>query len=1705
MRCRSLFALAARAFLFLLLSAPCVAAEGVPVQGATGFALGERSGCFVTAAGGVRCWGTNDRGKGGSGLLGLRSTAVADDVLGLLSGVRRVDVGISHACALMVDGTVRCWGANDSGQLGDGTTEDRLDPVVVPGLSGVVDIATGLRHTCAALSAGSVMCWGGNGHHQLGGIDVAGSSRPTAVPGLQGQVASSIDTRMNRTCGVFSGGALRCWGEVVRSAGTVPPQAAAAVFGGLESGVRAVSLSASFQCALLVDGALRCWGRNDEGQLGDGTTLLRGVPTAVNGLGGAVTMVATGDAHACAVVTGRGVLCWGGNRSGELGNGGFTSSPVPSPVPGLGTDVVEVRAGTSTCARSTSGAIRCWGSNDEGAVGDGDQVANPMPSDVRNLAGEVSGIALGERHACALDARGAVACWGTQEYSELPDGGAFGTRLQATPIPGLDSGFTSIAVGYGFSCASRPADGVWCWGSNSSGQVGDGTTTPRLRPIRMDGAATDPVQVVADSYHACALDRSGAVWCWGDNSLGRLGLGTVGFDATRPGRVLGLPTGRILRLSAGSGVTCANYESGEAWCWGTNFQGEVADGTYTNRPAPVRTTAFPEPILFRSGPCAISGDRTLRCIGLFNGSPTRPAVQETYPEAPLAFAARALACVLTADRKVRCAGPNQDGQSGQGIAPAWGDVPWGEVLGLGGPATSIAVSGRYACATLAAGGARCWGSNRDGLLGNGRGPIHVEPTALLARPPLVGVQVPSAPSSVSASFDGRELRVVTAAPATDGGAPVQFYEVTASPGNRTLRCYRAAPCEVIFPELPLGETYTFSAHAVNRAGRGASTTSAPVVARATQTIDFEPLPDRPFGSWAMAYAQASSGLQVRFSSATPSICAIQAPRRVVSVRVGLCTIVAEQPGDVGYAPAPPVQRSFSFLPTLPDAPSGATASIAATSATVRFIAPSNTGGTPLTGFRVVSMPEERVATCASGEPCAAQFDDLAPGVSYTFVVHAINAQGEGPPSAPTNAVVASAQGPTSSVRARPDRFEVAMRSRGVPLDVLGNDVLDRSRLQGGSLAIVLLPQSGIAAVDDRGTADASDDRLVYTEHWSRGATDRLRYRVCESPAVCAEADVDIELRPFEVGTQFDLVVDRASGFRDIAMKKATSLLGGRFDATPLVEPRSTVLRASADPSPLSPWDDAGAGVAFTLGELVAPSDTEREWSVLVDVPTPPPGIDLYFGMDADGNGRPSASEVTCIAIASSTRMRCDRPLRSAPGGRQMYWVMLHNRGETSRDVVVQDAAVPIIEGDGSLVVTGPTRVTNLEDLPLRVQWRDHRLVAGGNRVGYVRVRSDELPEARVPVLLRASDMAEVPLPLVNGEEASLALAPNGHHSRVFIDVPAGASELRVVMAATGLIDAYLARMPPPEPVADVPAIAPAPARAEALIVTGAPAREHVLTFAAPAAGRWYVVPRNAGGAAVDIELSAVVRGDFPRLRAGGFFNPGRAGSGLFVYPAGSEWAALWYTYLQDGQPTWYYLQGAAPGADGIWRGRVFRSHWFGLSNRLTAIGQATLAPGGVESATFSYSLDGETGSEALRHFGGGCPSIAGRRTNASGHWYNPQTAGSGYSVQLFPNYEFYLVFGYDLAGNARFFSAERQGLGGEQDTLRLDDLRGTCPLCVRNGDPQRERVGTFSRSIVNGTLTRVQLQASGGHGALVSWRADEAVEPLGALQGCPAD
>lgn len=337
-----------------------------------------------------------------------------------------VTTGYLHTCALVAGGGVKCWGANDRGQLGDGTALDSSIPVDVSLPAAATAIAAGYAHACA-LVAGAVWCWGDNTTGELGDGTTTNRPSPVQVAGIAGATAlaaggDSPPTPYGHTCAIVSGGGVWCWGynqwgQLGNGPGA-PTQAASPVQVAGMVGATAVAAGGRHTCAL-AGGGVWCWGANESGQLGDTTNTQRTSPVQVLGMTGA-TAVATGLSHTCAATPSK-LWCWGSNLSGQVDPASPASSFTAPQAPNLGGGFLPsaVAAGRAhTCGLEPPTGLKCFGANNAGQL-----TGSTSKVDVTLLAPGTAGeIAAGGDHTCALTGDGGIQCWGANDRGQLGNG-----------------------------------------------------------------------------------------------------------------------------------------------------------------------------------------------------------------------------------------------------------------------------------------------------------------------------------------------------------------------------------------------------------------------------------------------------------------------------------------------------------------------------------------------------------------------------------------------------------------------------------------------------------------------------------------------------------------------------------------------------------------------------------------------------------------------------------------------------------------------------------------------------------------------------------------------------------------------------------------------------------------------------------------------------------------------------------------------------------------------------------------------------------------------------------------------------------------------------------------------------------------------------------------------------------------------------------
>jgi alpha-tubulin suppressor-like RCC1 family protein len=645
---------------------------------------------------------------------------------------RLVGLGALHTCAVTDAGTVQCWGNNDFGQLGNGTKATTSTPTQVSGLIGVKQVAAGAQHTCALRHGGTIWCWGFNANGELGDNDLAllPTTTPVQVVGVSGATALAAGSYHN--CALLADGTVACWGsDGMGQLGDGTPgdySITATPVPGITVANPAIALAAGefHTCAVLADHTVTCWGHNGSGQLGDGTTTDRSVPTPVVGLPTPVASnpalaVTAGNSHTCVVVGGPNrAYCWGLNKHGELGHA--TGSMAPSATPLLVqfdndptpltqdlmplTGTVSVAAGQfHTCAKVGPG-VWCWGMNGHGQLG-----ADPVPGGdyedstyALNVPGlTAAAVVAGGEHTCAVMAN-QVLCWGYNFHGQL------GSYAPSSAVPVTVTAVTGafqVAAGTDFACTLAKADvdrRLFCWGSNADGRLGSDS------PVAMT-TIRQPVDSVGDvgeldlgNGQGCLrLPSSDQLRCWGRNADGELGDGTTtarSDPVPSVGSVTAYDAGGSFEVPSERGTTCAVRTSGKASCWGENGHGQLGDNTTTDSSTPVTVRYDSDPDPDNVVISDLTGVDEV-AVGGFH------------------------ACALMASTRVRCWGANGNGQLGDNssderhlaVLVQDDDDPDTDTPLSG--VSALVAGARHTCAQMLDGSVRCWGANNLAQLGDG--------------------------------------------------------------------------------------------------------------------------------------------------------------------------------------------------------------------------------------------------------------------------------------------------------------------------------------------------------------------------------------------------------------------------------------------------------------------------------------------------------------------------------------------------------------------------------------------------------------------------------------------------------------------------------------------------------------------------------------------------------------------------------------------------------------------------------------------------------------------------------------------------------------------------------------------------------------------------------------------------------------------------
>lgn len=512
------------------------------------------------------CWGNN---KARQLLDNSAENQATPVILKHFAGkVAQFATGTNFVCVLLLDGQVYCWGSNANGILDQPNLADSRQPIKINRLSSEVKtLVAGHAHACALLINNDVECWGSNTYGQLGVGTIYTSSiiftntTFTKVYGLN-DVITDLVAGSNGTCVINQQGRVKCWGQS-KERGLIATELKE-----IKSKVLSLSLGSKHSCAITEVGTALCWGNNGYGQLGNGVNTFTNDVVLVQGITQPIISIAAGYEHTCAVLADHQVRCWGRNYSGVLGIGNSIKIPL-HPTATLDGPVKDLKG---LCALTTTGSVYCWDTDHASRLESVPNNINYYASKIQRLGDDNVALATGVSHGCAAPKTGGVKCWGNNRYGQLGDTTLFDSTT-AIPVQGISEPVTALAAGPYYTCALTQIGQVKCWGRNNFQLFQTNGPEVIYEAVLVENTPPDIKSIVAGELHVCVLTQQGAVYCWGSNDSGQLGLG----DNQRHQSVVGVPTLErdVKLIAAGLYHTCALLSTGAVKCWGSNYLSQI--------------------------------------------------------------------------------------------------------------------------------------------------------------------------------------------------------------------------------------------------------------------------------------------------------------------------------------------------------------------------------------------------------------------------------------------------------------------------------------------------------------------------------------------------------------------------------------------------------------------------------------------------------------------------------------------------------------------------------------------------------------------------------------------------------------------------------------------------------------------------------------------------------------------------------------------------------------------------------------------------------------------------------------------------------------------------------------------------------------------------------------------------------------------------
>ena len=588
------------------------------------------------------------------------------------------------------------------------------------------------------------------------------------------------------------------------------------------------------------------------------------------------------------------------------------------------------------------------------------------------------------------------------------------------------------------------------------------------------------------------------------------------------------------------------------------------------------------------------------------------------------------------------------------------------------------------------------------------------------------------------------------------------------------------------------------------------------------------------------------------------------------------------------------------------------------------------------------------------------------------------------------------------------------------------------------------------------------------------------------------------------------------GVFDLDVEGMVPLPSARFVSSGLHAPLSSVHTITEDPTPTDVFDDVNVhyrrflSVPATVG-----AEGPINYRIHAVTRAAAGDVDLYVGRDYNNNGVPESGELLCISGSATSAEECSVQVTTESADIPM-WVMVQNWGGPGTGVGVDSYVIPMrATTNATLVATGPGQMPAGSPFKVRVSYDDAGLSDGTERVGYVIMQPQPGASAvEVPIRLRRSGNTYEPFALSSGVGRFVQLAPNSSHDRLYFDVPPHATSVSFTTTGSqGNVDLYVAHVANPTG----PTIATAPAwnnNAAFRAATASGNETVTLTTAAGTLlpGRYYVVPGNATGTVARATVTATItaQGARPGFLSGQYVNVARDGHGIFVDfagPAGAapdQWVTVWYTYLEDNTPTWYYSQGAAPGANGTWKAELFRVVWNGSATHAIDVGDVIITETGTQTMTMNFNLDGRSGFERMTRVGGGsCPQFNAQTLDVNGHWFSPSLSGFGYTYLATGGanpQEVFIPYVYDGAGFPRWLYGQKN-FAAATPTFNLQWFSGFSPLAAPVG-LTGTAAGTGTRTLATNNVTDMSVNATFTGALSGTWTQNRAVALLSQRKNC---